>query len=137
MHRITTAVFLLSALALNAEILKYWSDTPVTCHWIGKVKRANTSQNDYDAGNYLVPQSPYAQWTNHNNWAEGIVPGRLQVVLEDGTIVTNGCEGCTAVFDGNCDISCIELYGMVSVSNTPPVKAALSFFFSAIRRSIP
>ena len=55
MHRITTTVFLLSALALNAETLKYWSDTPVTCHWIGKVKRANTSQNDYDAGNYPVP----------------------------------------------------------------------------------
>ena len=128
MHRITTAVFLLSALALNAETLKYWSDTPVTCHWIGKVKRANTSQNDYDAGNYPVPQSPYAQWTNHNNWAEGIVPGRLQVVLEDGTIVTNGCEGCTAVFDGNCDISCIELYGMVSVSNILVTGAAAPGF---------
>ena len=102
---------------LVADGAKYWSDEPVACHWIGKVKRGNTSQGDYEAGNYPVPQSPYAQWTNHNNWAEGIVPGRLQVVLEDGSIVTNGCEGCTAVFDGNCDIRCIELNGMVSVSN--------------------
>ena len=102
---------------LMADGVKYWSDVPVTCHWIGKVKRGNTSQSDYEAGNYPVPQSPYAQWTNHNNWAEGIVPGRLQVVQEDGSILTNGCEGCTAVFDENCDIRCIELYGMVSVSN--------------------
>ena len=117
MHKIIIAGVMLFALALNAEVQKYWSDTPVTCHWIGKVKRANTIQTEYEEGNYPVSQSPYAQWTNHNNWAEGIVPGRLQVVLEDGTIVTNGCEGCTAVFDGNCDIRCIELYGMVSVSN--------------------
>ena len=102
---------------LMADGVKYWSDVPVTCHWIGKVKRGNTSQSDYEAGNYPVPQSPYAQWTNHNNWADGIVPGRLQVVQEDGSIATNGCEGCTAVFDENCDIRCIELNGMVSVSN--------------------
>ena len=95
MHKLMIVGFILSSLALNAEVQKYWSDTPVTCHWIGKVKRANTAQNDYENGSYPVSQSPYAQWTNHNNWADGIVPGRLQVVLEDGTVVTStyGCFG--------------------------------------------
>ena len=54
MHKIIIAGVMLFALALNAEVQKYWSDTPVTCHWIGKVKRANTIQIEYEEGNYPV-----------------------------------------------------------------------------------
>ena len=31
------------ASAMYAEEGVYWSDTPVTCHWIGAVRRASTS----------------------------------------------------------------------------------------------
>ena len=103
--------------AAFAEENVYWSDTPVTCHWIGAVKRSSTSSSDYNAGYLPMPQMDYAQWTNKNNWAEGIVPGRIAVPQADGTVVTNGSLGSTAVFDGNCRISCIELYGFVSISN--------------------
>ena len=101
----------------HADEVPYWSDTPVTCHWIGKVRSGYTSSSDYTGGFLPMPQMGYAQWTNQNNWAEGIVPGRLLVMHEDGSGTTNGCVGCTAVFDENCDISCIALYGMVSISN--------------------
>ena len=108
------AAFAASALFADGVI---WSDTPTTCHWIGAVKRGDTSQSDYNSGSFPEPSIPYALWTNHNNWAEGIVPGRFMVEDGNGNITTNGSLGCTAVFDGNCDIRCISLYGMVSVSN--------------------
>ena len=101
----------------HADEVPYWSDTPVTCHWIGKVRTGYTSASDYSDGYMPMPQMGYAQWTNQSNWAEGIVPGRFLVMHEDGTGTTNGCVGCTAVFDGNCTISCIQLTGMVSISN--------------------
>lgn len=102
-----------------ADEVPYWSDTPVTCHWIGAVKSGVTSQSDYENGYLPMPQMDYADWSNPENWAEGVVPGRVAVTLGDGTVVTNGSLGSTAVFDGNCKISCIRLQGqgMVSISN--------------------
>ena len=114
---VMAAVAVAAFSAAHADEVSYWSDTPVTCHWIGKVRWNYTSASDYTAGYLPMPQMAYAAWTNQNNWAEGIVPGRLLVMHEDGSGTTNGCVGCTAVFDENCDISCIALYGMVSISN--------------------
>lgn len=95
----------------------YWATEPVTCHWIGSVQRGMTFQSDYDEGSYPIPSEAYADWTNQNNWAEGIVPGLVQVPQPDGSILTNGSRGCTAVFNGDCMIRVIALEGHVSVGN--------------------
>ncbi len=80
-----------AAASLTAVANPPWSDTPVTCHWIGAVKAGTTTGGDY------------ASWTNQDNWAEGIVPG---MSIVNG--VTNGCAGCTAVFDRNCTYSAVD-----------------------------
>ena len=74
-----------AVLALGASAAAPWSDMPVTCHWIGAVKAGSSTYGNY------------ACWTNADNWAEGIVPGMF---IANG--VTNGCKGCTAVFDRAC-----------------------------------
>ena len=88
--------------AFAASAVAPWSDTPVTCHWIGAVKMGTTTYGNY------------ASWTNADNWAEGIVPG---MSIVDG--VTNGCFGCTAVFDRPCTYGAIDfIYGQaVVISN--------------------
>ncbi len=95
---------LAAVVAANAAIYAAapWSDTPVTCHWIGAVKAGTTTGGDY------------ASWANADNWAEGIVPG---MSIVNG--VTNGCRGCTAVFDRPCTYGAVDLiYGqIVSISN--------------------
>ena len=99
-----------------AEEGQYWSDTPVTCHWIGAARRGYTIQAEYESGVYPIPQAAYGEWTNQNNWAEGIVPGRFKTI-RDGVETTVGCEGCTAVFDGNCQMRVIEVNGLVSIKD--------------------
>lgn len=89
------AAFALSALAASAAAP--WSDTPVTCHWIGAVKEGSSTYGNY------------ALWTNPDNWAEGIVPG----MTIDGA---NGCPGCTAVFDRECAITAVRADN-VAISN--------------------
>ncbi len=93
----------------------YWATTPMECHWIGAVKHGDTDQDGYDTGVYPIPSEAYADWTNQNNWAEGVVPGLIQVPQADGSVATNGCRGCTAVFDGNSRIRVVQLFGHVSV----------------------
>lgn len=61
------------AFAAFAEL----SAEPYTCHWSGAVD---------------------SRWWNPSNWQEGIVPGVYVVDNGDGTLSTNGCRGCTAVF---------------------------------------
>ena len=106
----------LGALAVTFAALgagNRWTVEPTTCHWIGavehrtKVGGVNAEFNGLSA----------AAWTNENNWAEGVVPGAFEVAQGDGTIVTNGSLNCTAVFDGDCDIHCVETLGLVSISN--------------------
>lgn len=87
-------------LAITASAAATWSDTPVTCHWIGTEYAGRSGSYDY------------AEWTNAANWAEGIVPGRFE---KDGATV--GCEGCTAVFDRDCSYSTVGLSGFHSISN--------------------
>ena len=88
------------AIAQSASAAAPWADTPVTCHWIGAVKAGTNGNGDY------------AEWRNPDNWEEGIVPGR---VVADG--VTNGCDGCVAVFDRACTYVNVDFSGLVSVSN--------------------
>ena len=90
----------LAAFAFTASADAPYSDTPVTCHWIGAVKAGTNGNGDY------------AEWRNPDNWEEGIVPGR---VVADG--VTNGCDGCVAVFDRACTYVNVDFSGLVSVSN--------------------
>ena len=78
----------------------YWASTPMECHWIGAVYKGTSTYGQN------------AAWTDPSNWAEGIVPGRFVV---DG--VTNGCAGCTAVFDRACTYKTVDLDGLVSISN--------------------
>ena len=89
-------------LALTASAAAPWSDTPVTCHYIGAVKAGTSAGGDF------------AAWTNPDNWAEGVVPG---MYIENG--VTNGCPGCTAVFDRECDYPTVDFsYNyIVAISN--------------------
>lgn len=89
------AAFALSALAASAAAP--WSDTPVTCHWIGAVKAGSSTYGNY------------ALWTDPDNWAEGIVPG----MTIDGA---NGCPGCTAVFDRECAITAVRVEN-IAISN--------------------
>ena len=92
----------LAAFAFTASADAPWSDTPVTCHWIGEVKAGTTTYGDY------------ASWANPDNWAEGIVPG---MSIVNG--VTNGCLGCTAVFDRPCKYAAVDfIYGQIlAISN--------------------
>ena len=92
----------LAAFAFTASADAPYSDTPVTCHWIGAVRAGSSTYGEY------------ASWTNPDNWAEGIVPG-LSIV--DG--VTNGCLGCTAVFDRPCKYAAMDfIYGQIlAISN--------------------
>ena len=94
------AALVLATFSFAASAAAPWSDTPVTCHWIGA---------EY-AGRYAGYD--YAEWTNSANWAEGVVPGRFE---SGGAVV--GCEGCTAVFDRACDYSTIGISGLYSISN--------------------
>lgn len=88
--------------ALMSSAAAPWSDTPVTCHYIGAVKGGTSTGGDF------------AEWTNPDNWAEGVVPG---MYIENG--VTNGCPGCTAVFDRECDYPTVDFsYNyIVAISN--------------------
>ena len=95
--------FALAAFAFTASADAPWSDTPVTCHWIGEVYGGTTTDGDF------------ASWTNPDNWEEGIVPG---LSIADG--VTNGCLGCTAVFDRPCKYPAVDfLYNprILAISN--------------------
>ena len=96
----TTVMAFAAMFALCGPAQTHWSDTPVTCHWIGAEFAGRSGSYDY------------AEWTNSANWAEGIVPGRFE---RDGVVV--GCEGCTAVFDRDCSYSTVGLTGFYSVSN--------------------
>ena len=113
---ILLCVGMLSAAAAHAAAP--WSDTPVTCHWIGAVRAGSST---YGA---------YASWTNAENWAEGIVPG---MYIKDG--VTNGCPGCSAVFDRACDYQAADFITgpndtpLISISNIVVSSAAVPQIF--------
>ena len=118
LHRLLAGVCLALCAGLSSSARGgHWAESQMTCHWTGKVTAEWTGQWEYEEGRMPIPQSPYAHWTNANNWAGGTVPGRIVVVASDGSVSTNGCAGCTAVFDGDCDVSCIDLSGLVSISN--------------------
>ena len=101
-----------AVLALGASAAAPWSDTPVTCHWIGAVKAGTVGTSTRVS---YLDNFDFASWTNAANWVEGIVPG----MYIDGNGVTNGCKGCTAVFDQACTVAAIDLvYGQtISISN--------------------
>ena len=61
--------------------LASFADSGYTCHWVG----GHSEQG----------------WGDPENWAEGKVPGLYCTKNGDGTWVTNGSVGCTAVF-GQC-----------------------------------
>lgn len=59
-------------------------------------------------------------WTNANNWAEGVVPGRVLALDAGGNLVTNGVKGDVAYFGddlaGNA-VTTINFDGVYSISN--------------------
>ncbi len=112
MKRIVLFACCVAMCAAFAEENVYWSDTPVTCHWIGAERYNNTASSVTPANGIGA-----AEWTNRNNWAEGIVPGLFVVEQGDGTLVTNGSAGCTAVFGGTYKYRCVDYHGLVSISN--------------------
>ena len=70
-----------------------------------------------------------AFWTNANNWAEGVVPGRYVMSDGMGGLFTNGTGCCTATFN---DVAAgaattIDLDGLLSVTNIT-VSGATSVF---------
>ncbi|MBR6588732.1 MAG: autotransporter-associated beta strand repeat-containing protein [Kiritimatiellae bacterium] len=108
MRKVIVAGSLLLSVSMKADV-QYWSDTPVTSHWIGGERALD--------GNY-------ACWTNPANWAEGVVPGRFVTCADNlgrlptgVEIATNGCGGCIAVFDRACDYARVGLQGLISISN--------------------
>ena len=70
-----------------------------------------------------------AFWTNANNWAGGVVPGRYVVSNGAGGLITNGTGCCTATFnDVAADAATtIDLDGLLSVTNIT-VSGATSVF---------
>ena len=58
-------------------------------------------------------------WTNANNWAGGVVPGRYLVPDGMGGVATNGIGCCTATFGEIADgaSAVIDLDGLLSVTN--------------------
>lgn len=73
--RVAICAAVLSALPVFAE-------GGYTCHWTG----AKTHGDNH------------ADWTDPGNWQEGVVPGLWTTKQGDGSVVTNGSLGCTAVF---------------------------------------
>ncbi len=55
MKNIVLFAFCAAMSAIFAEENVYWSDTPVTCHWIGKVTAGYTTASEYTAG--LIPMA--------------------------------------------------------------------------------
>ena len=72
-----------------------------------------------------------AFWTNANNWAGGVVPGRYRADDGAGNTVTNGEGGCSATFGASASASfpTIDLDGLVTISTVTVENASMQITF--------
>ena len=70
-------------------------------------------------------------WTNANNWAGGVVPGRYIAPDGAGGVATNGAGRCTATFGEIAEgaSAVVDLDGLVSVTNITVTGASRAFTF--------
>jgi len=70
-------------------------------------------------------------WTNANNWAGGVVPGRYRAADSAGNVVTNGDGLCSATFGAgaSASFSTINLDGLASIATVVVENASMTITF--------
>ena len=81
-----------------------------------------------------------AFWTNANNWAGGVVPGRYRADDGAGNTITNGDGACSATFGvwASASFSTINLDGLASISTVVVENASMAITFGTdISQKLP